>query len=104
MISRDGRLKIVGIGGTLRENSTSPLAAAVFVSVLNSSMVNVAIPLIREDFGASEAQVGWVITGFLLLYAIGIPLYGRAADIFSLRRAFALGLVVFALGSLICIV
>src|SRR5215207_3201230 len=78
--------------------------SAVFVSVLNSSMVNVAIPLIREDFGASEAQVGWVITGFLLLYAIGIPLYGRAADIFSLRRAFALGLVVFALGSLICIV
>jgi len=80
------------------------LTSAVFVSVLNSSMVNVAIPLIREDFGASEAQVGWVITGFLLLYAIGIPLYGRAADIFSLRRAFALGLVVFALGSLICIV
>jgi DHA2 family metal-tetracycline-proton antiporter-like MFS transporter len=80
------------------------LTSAVFVSVLNSSMVNVAIPLIREDFGASEAQVGWVITGFLLLYAIGIPLYGRAADIFSLRRAFALGLVVFAVGSLICIV
>ncbi|HEV3476283.1 MAG TPA: MFS transporter, partial [Rubrobacteraceae bacterium] len=80
------------------------LTSAVFVSVLNSSMVNVAIPLIREDFEASEAQVGWVITGFLLTYAIGIPLYGRAADIFSLRRAFALGLVVFAVGSLICIV
>ena len=80
------------------------LTSAVFVSVLNSSMVNVAIPLIREDFGASEAQVGWVITGFLLVYAIGIPLYGRAADIFSLRRAFALGLLAFALGSLVCIV
>jgi MFS transporter, DHA2 family, metal-tetracycline-proton antiporter len=80
------------------------LTSAVFVSVLNSSMVNVAIPLIREDFGVSEAQVGWVITGFLLLYAIGIPLYGRAADIFRLRRVFALGLVVFAAGSVICIV
>ena len=80
------------------------LTSTVFVSVLNSSMVNVAIPLIREDFGASEAQVSWVITGFLLLYAVGIPLYGRAADVFSLRRAFALGLVVFAVGSLICIV
>jgi len=33
MISRDGRLKIVGIGGTLRENSTSPLAAAVGVAL-----------------------------------------------------------------------
>jgi DHA2 family metal-tetracycline-proton antiporter-like MFS transporter len=80
------------------------LTSAVFVSVLNSSMVNVAVPLIRKDFGASEAQVGWVITGFLLVYAIGIPLYGRASDVFSLRRAFALGLVVFAFGSLICIV
>jgi DHA2 family metal-tetracycline-proton antiporter-like MFS transporter/DHA2 family florfenicol/chloramphenicol resistance protein-like MFS transporter len=80
------------------------LISAVFVSVLNSSMVNVAVPLIREDFGASEAQVGWVITGYLLLYAIGIPLYGRASDLFSLRHAFALGLVVFGLGSLICVV
>ena len=80
------------------------LTSAVFISVLNSSMVNVAIPLIREDFGASEAQVGWVITGYLLLYAVGIPLYGRASDIFSLRRAFVLGLAVFAAGSLVCIV
>ena len=75
--------------------------SAVFVSVMNSSMVNVAIPVIREDFGASEAQVGWVITGYLLLYAVGIPLYGRASDVFSLRRAFSLGLLVFALGSLV---
>jgi DHA2 family metal-tetracycline-proton antiporter-like MFS transporter len=100
----------LSVRGADREESTSTrlllavLTSAVFVSVLNSSMVNVAVPLIREDFGASEAQVGWVITGFLLLYAIGIPLYGRAADLFSLRRAFALGLGVFGLGSLICIV
>ena len=80
------------------------LTSAVFISVLNSSMVNVAIPLIRQDFGASEAQVGWVITGYLLLYAVGIPLYGRASDIFSLRRTFVLGLAVFAAGSLVCIV
>ena len=80
------------------------LSSAVFVSVLNSSMVNVAVPVIREDFGASEAQVGWVITGFLLMYAVGIPLYGRASDVFSLRRAFCLGLLVFALGSLVCVV
>ena len=100
----------MSIRGANREKRTSTrlllvvLTSAVFVSVLNSSMVNVAVPLIREDFGASEAQVGWVITGFLLLYAIGIPLYGRASDLFSLRRAFARGLVVFGLGSLICVV
>jgi DHA2 family metal-tetracycline-proton antiporter-like MFS transporter/DHA2 family florfenicol/chloramphenicol resistance protein-like MFS transporter len=43
-----------------------------------------------------------VITGFLLTFAIGIPLYGRAADVFSIRRAFMVGLVAFAAGSLIC--
>lgn len=78
------------------------LVGAVFVSVLNSSMVNVVVPVIGQDFGASEAQVGWVITGYLLTYAVGIPLYGRVADIFSLRRAFAVGLLAFALGSFLC--
>ena len=98
----------MSVGGSGRPVSTRLLMAvlisAVFVSVLNSSMVNVAVPVIREDFGASEAQVGWVITGFLLMYAVGIPLYGRASDVFSLRRAFILGLIVFGIGSLICVV
>ncbi len=51
------------------------LISAVFVSVLNSSMVNVVVPSIQEEFGASEGQVGWIITGYLLVYAVGIPLY-----------------------------
>ena len=100
-MSADGSSRQKGISTRLL---LAVLTSAVFVSVLNSSMVNVSVPVIRRDFGVSEAQVSWVITGFLLLYAIGIPLYGRASDVFSLRRAFALGLVVFALGSLICIV
>jgi DHA2 family metal-tetracycline-proton antiporter-like MFS transporter len=79
------------------------LTSAVFIAVMNSSMVNVSVPVIRRDFGVSEAQVGWVITSYLLTYAVGIPLYGRAADVFSLRRAFTLGLMVFAVGSLLCV-
>jgi len=78
------------------------LISTVFVSVLNSSMVNVVVPVIGTDYGASEAQVGWVITGYLLTYAVGIPLYGRLADVFSLRQAFAIGLLLFAVGSLMC--
>jgi len=78
------------------------LISAVFVSVLNSSMVNVVVPVIGRDYGVTEAQVGWVITGYLLTYAVGIPLYGRAADVFSIRRAFTVGLLAFAAGSLLC--
>ncbi|HVF01780.1 MAG TPA: MFS transporter [Rubrobacteraceae bacterium] len=78
------------------------LISAVFVSVLNSSMVNVVVPSIQTEFGATEGQVGWIITGYLLIYAVGIPLYGRVSDLFSLKRTFALGLLVFAAGSLFC--
>src|SRR3712207_9404883 len=69
------------------------LISAVFISVLNSSMVNVSVPSIQEEFGASEGQVGWVITGYLLIYAVGIPLYGRVSDLFSLKKTFVLGLL-----------
>lgn len=78
------------------------ITSAVFVSVLNSSMVNVVVPVIARDFRASEAQIGWVITGFLLSYAVAIPLYGRISDAFSLRKVFAVGLWVFAAGSFVC--
>ena len=78
------------------------LISTVFVAVLNTSMVNVSVPSIQQEYGASEGQVGWVITGYLLVYAVGIPLYGRVSDLFSLKRTFALGLVVFAMGSLFC--
>lgn len=78
------------------------LISTVFVAVMNTSMVNVSVPSIQEEFGATEGQVGWVITGYLLVYAVGIPLYGRVSDLFSLKRTFTLGLVVFAIGSLFC--
>lgn len=62
------------------------LVSAVFVAVMTASMVNVMMPLMREDFGAFEAQVGWVVTGFFLVLAIAVPLYGRVSDFFGLRR------------------
>ena len=78
------------------------MICALFVSVFTNTMVNVAIPLIREEFGASEAESGWVITGYALAFAVGIPLYGRVSDLFSLRRTFAFGLVVLAAGLAVC--
>ena len=80
------------------------VAAAVFVSVMAGTMVNVVVPAIGEDFGASEAQVGWVVTSHMLVFAVGVPLYGRVADMYSLRRLFTAGLLVFAAGSLVCAV
>jgi DHA2 family metal-tetracycline-proton antiporter-like MFS transporter/DHA2 family florfenicol/chloramphenicol resistance protein-like MFS transporter len=50
------------------------LSSAVFVAVMTASMVNVVMPAMREEFGASEAQVGWVVTGFMLVLVIGAPI------------------------------
>jgi DHA2 family metal-tetracycline-proton antiporter-like MFS transporter len=56
------------------------IVSAVFIIVMNGSMVNVALPTIRDEFGVSEGQAGWVISGYLLVFAVGIPLYGRLSD------------------------
>ncbi len=78
------------------------VVAAILVSVLNQTFTNVVVPDIRRDYGATQGQAGWVITGYLLVFAVGIPLYGRIADLYSLRRVFSLGLLVLAAGSLAC--
>jgi len=78
------------------------ILSAVFVSVMTQSLINVVVPVIGEDFEASEGQVGWVITGYLLVFAVGIPLYGRISDLYSLRRTFSLGLLGLAAGSVVC--
>ena len=77
-------------------------ASAVFVSVLTATMINVLIPIIRDQFGASAAEVGWVVTGYALAYAIGVPLYGRISDFFGVGGVFSLGLAGFAAGGVIC--
>ena len=78
------------------------VVTAILIGVLNQTFVNVVVPDIREAYGATQGQVGWVITGYLLVFAVGIPLYGRVADMYSLRRAFAAGLTLLAAGSLAC--
>jgi DHA2 family metal-tetracycline-proton antiporter-like MFS transporter len=78
------------------------VASAVFVSVLTGAMVNVMLPVIRAEFGASAAQIGWVVTGFSLAFAASVPLYGRVSDLYGVRRVFVLGICGFALGGLSC--
>lgn len=78
------------------------VASAVFVSVLTGAMVNVMLPAIRAEFGASAAQIGWVVTGFSLAFAVSVPLYGRVSDLYGVRLVFVFGIVGFALGGLLC--
>jgi EmrB/QacA subfamily drug resistance transporter len=78
------------------------LTPALLATVVASDMVNLMLPAIGAQFRASEAELAWVVTGFLLVFSIGIPLYGRVSDRVSLRRLFAFALLVYAAGSLVC--
>ena len=52
-------------------------ASAVFVSVLTATMIDVLVPLIRAQFGASAAEVGWVVTGYSLVLAVALIPFAR---------------------------
>ncbi|UGT67388.1 hypothetical protein LTT66_29865 [Nocardia gipuzkoensis] len=56
------------------------LMAAMLATVVASDMVNLLLASIGEEFGASEAELAWVVTGFLLMFSVGIPFYGRLSD------------------------
>lgn len=77
------------------------LAAAVFMSVLNTTMVNVALPTIRDQFGVSEAGAGWLATLYSLFFGIVTPFYGRLGDRYGLRRLYIIGMLIFAISSLL---
>lgn len=78
------------------------VVSAVFMTTFTGSMINVAIPAIRAEFSASPALIGWVVTGYLLAYAVGVPIIGRASDRYGVRRLFIMGLAGFAAGGIVC--
>lgn len=80
-------------------NLLAVLLPSMLVTVIASDMVNLVLPSIGEEFGATEAELAWVVTGFLLVFAVGIPFYGRVSDRVGLRRLFAVALLTYAVGS-----
>jgi EmrB/QacA subfamily drug resistance transporter len=69
---------------------------------LDSTIVNVALPSIRNDLGASVSGLQWVIDAYTLVLASLLMLSGSTADRIGRKRVFQTGLVVFSLGSLLC--
>ncbi|MDP3044291.1 MAG: MFS transporter, partial [Bacillota bacterium] len=77
------------------------LSGTVFLTVLNGTMFNVALPAISRDFTLSPAEVSWVVVGYIAVFAIGAATYGKLADIYPVRWLLPLGLGLFALGSIL---
>ncbi|MBW7453922.1 DHA2 family efflux MFS transporter permease subunit [Paenibacillus sepulcri] len=74
----------------------------IFMVILDSTAVNVAIPVLVEDFHSSLAVIQWTVTGYALAQAAVIPLSGWMMDRFGAKLIFMISLVLFTLGSVLC--
>lgn len=72
------------------------------MSILDITVVVIAIPTFQEKFGASYAVAAWTMTGYTLALATVIPLTGWAADRFGTKRLYMVALILFVLGSVLC--
>lgn len=75
---------------------------ATFFSILNSSMVNVALPTIMRQFGVDLQYSVWLYTGYMLPYAVVMPISGSLGDMYGAKKVFLAGIAIFAAGSLLC--
>ena len=75
------------------------MSFALFMVMLDNTAVNVALPSIQEDFGASLASLEWTVNAYTLTFAVLLVTGGRLGDIFGRRRVFLFGVVVFSLAS-----
>jgi DHA2 family multidrug resistance protein len=73
-----------------------------FMAVLDATIVNVALPKIMGVFGITIDRVEWVITAYMLVFAVMLPTSGWVADHFGYKRTYLLALSLFTLGSFLC--
>ena len=77
-------------------------AVALFMDLLDTTIVNVALPTLARTFGTTATGIEWVVTGYLLSLAVFIPVSGWAGDRFGTKRTFLVALAIFTGGSLAC--
>src|SRR6202165_2039685 len=78
------------------------LCLGALMIVLDTTIVNVALPSIRQDLGFSETSLAWVVNAYLLTFGGFLLLGGRLGDLFGHRRLFLIGIASFTFASLAC--
>jgi EmrB/QacA subfamily drug resistance transporter len=78
------------------------VGAAFFMTILDVSIVNVALPTIAEKLHFSRGNLQWVVTAYALSFGGFLLLGGRAADLLGRRRVFMVGVLLFSIASLVC--
>src|SRR3954447_2695725 len=78
------------------------LCLGTLMIVLDTTIVNVALPSIREDLGFSQTSLAWIVNAYLLTFGGFLLLGGRLGDLYGHRRLFLLGIGLFTVASLAC--
>lgn len=91
-----------GIQGKQRWWALMVLCLGVLMIVLDTTIVNVALPSIREDLRFTETSLVWVVNAYMLTFGGFLLLGGRLGDLLGHRRMFLAGLVLFTVASLAC--
>ncbi|UWG96465.1 MFS transporter [Dehalobacter sp. DCM] len=77
------------------------LALILVFSVMNATIFNIVLPVISLEYHLSPSQVSWILTSYMIVYAVGSVIYGKLADQYRLKDLLTFGLLFFAIGSIV---
>ncbi|MBW5446365.1 MFS transporter [Cohnella sp. CFH 77786] len=73
----------------------------IFFAVLNESVFNVSTPSIAKQFALDESGVSWVVTIFFIVIGVGMVVFGKLSDMYSIKKLISIGIVLYAAGSVL---
>jgi EmrB/QacA subfamily drug resistance transporter len=88
--------------GNRRWWALGAMCFALFMIMLDNTVVNVALPSIARDLKIGISELEWIVTGYALVFAALLITGGKLADMFGRRKIFVIGLAIFSLSSLAC--
>lgn len=91
-----------GVAPTTNWFALAVLLIGAFMALLDTTIVNVALPTIRTSIGASNTTLSWIVSGYALAFGLALVPAGRVGDRFGHKWVFITGLAVFTLASLAC--
>ncbi|MEB8264702.1 DHA2 family efflux MFS transporter permease subunit [Mammaliicoccus sciuri] len=88
--------------GISRNKILVAMMFGMFIAILNQTLLNVALPVINNEFSISASTGQWLMTGFMLVNGILIPISAFLLSKYSYRRLFLIAMTLFTIGSIIC--
>jgi MFS transporter, DHA2 family, metal-tetracycline-proton antiporter len=73
----------------------------IFFAVLNESVFNVSTPSIAKQFGLDASGVSWVVTIFFIVFGMGMVIFGKLSDMYSVKKLITIGIVIYSFGSIL---